>query len=71
MKNGKNEKNTLCAVNDEELSSVCGGSKHTSEEFEAAGYLRALGKVAGDGTVAGVFFNAAANKMRDLAILNA
>lgn len=69
MKNAK--KNALCAMSDEELSSVSGGSKHTAEEFEAAGYLKALGKVAGEGTPAGVFFTAAANKMRDLAILNA
>jgi hypothetical protein len=70
MRNGKNEKNTLCAVSDEELSSVSGGAKNTAKEVEAVGYLRALGAVAGgDKTPAGVFFNAAANKLQDLSVL--
>lgn len=68
--NRKNEKNTLCAVGDEELSSACGGALTQFEYGQMYGSLKQMAKNAGEGTLAGTFFNAAANSVRDAAVLN-
>lgn len=72
MMNGKSKKNTLCAVGDEELSSVCGGTLTQFEYGVLVERLERMGKDAGgEKTPAGVFFQAAANKVRDTAVLAA
>lgn len=60
----KDEKSTVCAVGDEELSAVSGGML---KEMEMVGRLKALGDVSGYKD----FFYAAANALQDAAVLNA
>jgi hypothetical protein len=66
----RNEKNTPCAIADEELSSVCGGALSQFEYGQMYGSLQQMAKNAGEGTPAGIFFGAAANSVRDAAVLN-
>lgn len=68
--NRKSETNTPRAVADEELSSVCGGVVTQFEYGQMYGSLKQMAKNAGEGTLAGTFFNSAANSVRDAAVLN-